>query len=175
MHKVKCYYCDEYFDRDKEPTEKVTSRRYAHKACYDKYYKKDDQYEELIYYYLSKEVFLGMILDSSWYQMLKRQLVKYVVDDGYTYEGIYQALRYHYDVKKGDPQKSGGRIGIVPYVYAEAQKYYTHKEKQSLAALEAFEKTAKEATAIPVVIPHVAREPVKLLDMNSIFSEDSEC
>lgn len=173
MHKVKCMYCEEYFDRDKEPAEKVTSRRYAHKVCYDKNYKRDDQYAELIYYYLSKEVFIGMNLDSCWYQTLNRQLTKYVTDDHYTYEGIYQALKYHYEVKKGDPQKSNGRIGIVPYVYEEAQKYYAHKEKQSLAALEAYEKVAKETTVIPVVIPHIRRETVKLIDMNSIFSEDN--
>ena len=33
MHKVKCYYCGLYFDRDKVPYTQVTSNRYAHKDC----------------------------------------------------------------------------------------------------------------------------------------------
>ena len=35
-HKVKCYYCQQFFDRDKEPTVQVMSRRYAHKLCAEK-------------------------------------------------------------------------------------------------------------------------------------------
>ena len=32
-HFVKCYYCGEKFDRDKEEWAKVTANRYAHKKC----------------------------------------------------------------------------------------------------------------------------------------------
>ena len=35
MHKVKCKYCQEIFDRDKEPFVKVSERRYAHKLCFE--------------------------------------------------------------------------------------------------------------------------------------------
>lgn len=33
MHKVKCFFCKQEFDRDKEPYVMVNARRYAHKKC----------------------------------------------------------------------------------------------------------------------------------------------
>ena len=33
-HKVICLYCKKQFDRDKEPTQKVSARRYAHLNCW---------------------------------------------------------------------------------------------------------------------------------------------
>ena len=34
MHRVKCYYCGQYFDRDKEPAVKLENmNRYAHEKC----------------------------------------------------------------------------------------------------------------------------------------------
>lgn len=179
MHKVKCYYCGEYFDRDKEPFELVTSRRYAHKYCYDQQYNHDEKYEELIYYYLSKEVFinLGIDLGTSWYQMLKRQLNKYIKDDQFTYEGIYNALRYHYSIRKGDPTKSNGRIGIVPYVYDEAQAFYLKQEQKAANTLKAYSEFRANAIDQPaVIVPQSESKKPQLIDMNSIFeSEDDEC
>ena len=33
IHKVKCKYCGIVFDRDKEPYEQISERRYAHLKC----------------------------------------------------------------------------------------------------------------------------------------------
>lgn len=33
-HPVKCYYCGERFDRDREPFVKVNGQRYAHQCCH---------------------------------------------------------------------------------------------------------------------------------------------
>lgn len=33
-HPVKCYYCGERFDRDREPFIKVNGQRYAHQYCH---------------------------------------------------------------------------------------------------------------------------------------------
>ena len=35
-HYVTCKFCKERFDRDKEPTVKISERRYAHKSCAEK-------------------------------------------------------------------------------------------------------------------------------------------
>lgn len=32
-HLVKCFFCEETFDRDKIPSIKVNARRYAHEKC----------------------------------------------------------------------------------------------------------------------------------------------
>ena len=43
---------------------------------------------------------------------------------GYTYLGIVRALEYHFVIKKGSIAKGKNGIGIVPYVYDDAQKYF---------------------------------------------------
>ena len=49
---AKCVYCNIQFDREKEPFEQVSARRYAHKACFDKVESSKSQaekdYEELV-------------------------------------------------------------------------------------------------------------------------------
>lgn len=46
-HKVLCKYCGKKFDRDTEPCVYVGSRRYAHKACFEKEAEKDPKLKEL--------------------------------------------------------------------------------------------------------------------------------
>jgi hypothetical protein len=42
----------------------------------------------------------------------------------YTYSGIKRTLEYFYEVKKNSIEKANGGIGIVPWVYEEAKRYY---------------------------------------------------
>ena len=175
MHKVKCYYCNEHFDRDKDPCEKVTGNRYAHKECYARNYNRDESFVDLIYSYLSKEVFIMLELSKTWYPTLKKQLDKYVEEEHYTYEGIYYALKYHYDIKKGDPQKSGGRIGIVPYVYDEAQVYFERQTKAGQKILTQFEQfQAKNQDQQIINIPPQKEKAPVLIDMNSILNGEED-
>ena len=51
-----------------------------------------------------------------------------------TFDDIARILVYWYDVKKADPARAGGGIGIVPHIYKEALKYYeTQKQFQEVA------------------------------------------
>ena len=43
---------------------------------------------------------------------------------GYTWTGMIRALEWFYIVKHNDIAKSNYSIGIIPYVYSDAQKYY---------------------------------------------------
>ena len=42
----------------------------------------------------------------------------------YTYSGIKRTLEYFYKIKKNPIEKANGGIGIVPWVYEEAKRYY---------------------------------------------------
>ena len=117
-HRVKCFYCGEMFDADKEPFEKPQAKRYAHKSCYDKNHNPDDDFISKIY----ELVKLKFGEDYS-YTTIDRQRKSFIEKYGYTNEGIYQALKFHFDIKKGNVMACQGRIGIVPYVYDEAQEY----------------------------------------------------
>lgn len=125
MSKVKCLYCEEMFNKDKEPFEKI-GRRYAHKDCYLKYHTEDEDYKEKIYSYI-KELY-GKDYN---YSVIERQRKQFIKDDNLTNKDIYLALKYHYEVQKGNVSRSKGRIGIVPYVVDEARKYYNDLERRN--------------------------------------------
>ena len=42
----------------------------------------------------------------------------------YTYSGVFKTLVYWYEVKHGDIEKSNFGLGIVPYIYQDAFRYY---------------------------------------------------
>ena len=48
----------------------------------------------------------------------------YQIKKGYTWLGMIRALEWFYIVKRHDLSKAKSSIGIIPYVYEDAQKYY---------------------------------------------------
>lgn len=59
------------------------------------------------------------------YQLVNRQ-VKELLGNGYTYQDIYNALVYWYEVKENanNPNVAHGGIGIVKYVMDESKQYW---------------------------------------------------
>lgn len=49
---------------------------------------------------------------------------------GMPYKGQLLTLKYFYEVKKSSIAKSNGSIGIIPFVYLEAQNYYEKQAKR---------------------------------------------
>lgn len=45
---------------------------------------------------------------------------------GYTWIGMIRALEWFYIVKRNDLSKANNSVGIIPYVYDDAQKYYNY-------------------------------------------------
>lgn len=57
-------------------------------------------------------------------------LQKYKIERGYSYDGMLNALKFWYEVKGHTANKAQERVGIIPYIYAEAQEYYSRIEKK---------------------------------------------
>lgn len=55
---------------------------------------------------------------------------KEFINQGKTPQGILATLQYWYEKKHRDPQDSYGGIGIVEYVYNDAQEYYKIKKQK---------------------------------------------
>ena len=57
--------------------------------------------------------------------LIKKQIKNYHEDSdyNYTYSGMRKTLEYFFHIKNGDISKAHG-IGIIPYVYREAEEYY---------------------------------------------------
>jgi hypothetical protein len=62
---------------------------------------------------------------------------KYVAD-GMTYLGMLRALEWFYVVRRNPITKAKSNIGIIPYIYSEAQTYYT---KENIRAYNQFKKS----------------------------------
>ena len=121
---VKCLYCGETFDRNDPANEavKIGSRRYAHKKCVDKQDQeklKEDIDKDNFFLYC-KELFK----DDYNFLIIKKQSEKFVKDYQYTYSGMLKALKWFYEIQKGDQEKKYNNIGIIPYIYQNAYKYY---------------------------------------------------
>lgn len=162
-HKVKCYYCGQVFDRDKEPFVQISARRYAHKECSISKEKLLAQTEkdkiELEEYIL--KLFHTDYLDPK----IRKQIKQYVEEYNFTYSGIHKALIYHFEIKGGSIEKSNGGIGIVPYVYQNAYRYYYSlweaQQKNKNKQVEEYKPKVKE-----VIIP----QPQRKLKKRKLFS-----
>ena len=114
-HAVKCVYCGEIFDRDKEVCVEVSPRRYAHDNCNKKGTEDLKEIEEYI-----KKIFCETTVNPK----IKKQINDFRKDYGYTYSGILKCLKWWFEIQGNTIDKAMGGIGIVPYIYKEVEKYY---------------------------------------------------
>lgn len=172
-HLVKCLYCGETFDADKEPFIKPRANRYAHEKCANgataqqaaaaNDIKKGlvvdsekEAYNELKDYL--NTLFKGKInwpLAISKMQALRLQ--------NYTYSGMRKALQWWYEIKKNSPQDVKSPLGIIPYIYEDAYKYY---EAIFLAEQRnkdfQYTERVREFTITP---PAVVKQPPRLFNL----------
>jgi hypothetical protein len=121
-HLVKCLYCGEQMDVNSEEYVKPRSNRYAHKACAEKGIKiktPEEQDLENLYSYI-KQLFGYETIPA----VVTKQIKQYAKEYHYTYSGMLKTLVYHYEIKHGDLSKAEGRVGIIPYQYDDAARYY---------------------------------------------------
>ena len=122
-HYVTCLKCKQRFDRDKYPAVLISSRRYAHASCVGalslEEKKKEEDKKDLENFII--KLFNLKHMDGR----ITLQIKKYLQDHPeYTYSGIKRTLEYFYIIKKNPIEKANGGIGIVPWIYEEAKRYY---------------------------------------------------
>ena len=169
---VHCKICKQEFNRlDPKLIEgvdwvKPSNRIYYHKKCYDEY----QQSRIDVHANKSNEVWF----DAMWdllrkdlkydfnYHKVRRQWEKYIKDK-MTAKGIYFALKYHYEINKGDVTKSENGIGIIPHIYEDSRNYWVSREQREvgiIAAIEAQIKQAQEQKIVKVNLRQ-AKKPAK--------------
>lgn len=129
-HYVTCLYCKKRFNRDKEPTKKVSERRYAHIKCYEEHVANMTQEEkdEIAFYEYVKNLF-GKEYN---YLVTKKLAERYIKENKYTYSGMLKTLKWYYEKERNSIEKSNGTIGIIPYIYQKALTYYYNLYKAQL-------------------------------------------
>ena len=131
---------------------------YYHKSCYDlrEYRKKhpsvkieanDDFWKDAAYDYLRfvVKVEVSTLFFKQWHDYLNK-------NKDYSAKGLYFALLYFYDIKKGDKDKSNGGIGIIPYVYDESKRYWYERESRQSDIVAQIEQQVREAAERKTIV-----------------------
>lgn len=166
-HLVKCKFCGKTFDANLSPFVKL-SNRYAHQECYDlekEQYEKDEKDRIALEEYILKLFNVEQIP-----ARIRQQIGQYMKEYNYTYSGIHKALVYFYEVKKNDIQKAHEAIGIVPFCYQDAYRYYyaiwEAQEKNKEKVVSDF---VQEETVIRIPVP---QRKIKKRKLFSFFDEE---
>lgn len=147
-HLVKCRICNQYFDANESDYMMPSKNYYYHKKCYESWQvEKDDVKNNTVqedlwldatWQYLNRDLFINpnfMVVKTQWDRLLNKKR---------TPKGIYFALRYFYEVKKGDKSKANGGIGIIDYIYEESVSYWAERELRGEKIVELIEQQVKE-------------------------------
>lgn len=129
---VKCLYCGEKFNRNspKIKVKKVNERRYAHFECWEKHLNNITQEEKDIENFF--EYVKNLYKEDYNYLLTKKLAERFVKENKYTYSGMLKTLKWYHEIQNNSIEKAKGTIGIIPYIYNEALKYYYNLYKIQL-------------------------------------------
>lgn len=122
MHQVTCIYCHEKFDRDKIDFIQISERRYAHKTCTDRQQENKDK--ELIAYEELEKYIMNLFSKNYLTAKVRKQIKDYKQEYNYTFIGMLRSLKWWYEVKGNSTAQANDGIGIIPFIYEQAEKYY---------------------------------------------------
>ena len=154
---VKCPYCEKQFDRN-DPSIKFIKigRRYAHIKCYNEHEAQMTQEEKDLrdlYEYI--KVLLGTEYNFKKVEHQIKEFKKYTDgnDIPYTYSGMLASLRWFYEIKGNSKEAANGGIGIIPYIYNDAKKYYynLYLAQKKNEKIHDYQATVEEVTIPPPI------------------------
>lgn len=168
---VICPYCGLKFNRNKVPFVPVGARRYAHQECHllaeSRKSQETKDYEALTNYI--KELFHEPVLDAR----VCRQIKTFHETYKYTYSGMLKTLQWWYEIQHNTIEKANGGIGIIPWVYKDAEKYYYElyqiQERARQMDVAQIQLQVKEFNIEP---PKIWVAPPRLFNMNDEENTD---
>ena len=167
-HWVKCALCQMQFDANSEENVKISARRYAHLKCVqnEEAHRSQEEKDKQ-----ALEEYIIHLFDMDFLDPKVRKLIaSYQKEYNYTYSGMLKALTYFYEIKKGDKNKANNSIGIIPYIYNEAYRYYYSlweaQQKNKDKNIERFSPVVKEIVISP------PKRNVKIRKLFSFLDED---
>lgn len=154
-HEVMCRICKKRFDIDAEGGVVENKQSYYHKDCYREWRKgisdanadmdANSWYEALVDY-LYRDIKMSVNfqkLVSQWNNFTKP-------GKNMTPKGIYFAMRYFYEVQKGDVEKAQGGIGIVPSIYSKSAEYWQNLETKRRGTIDAIVEQIRNRETRPI-------------------------
>lgn len=117
--KVKCPKCGTF--NDKEETVFYNQRYYC-KICFENAKAEAEDYKNLIAFICE---LYNIEAPTGW---ILKQIKEYKEQYGYSYIGMKTTLDYFYHIKQEEEPEEGMGVGIIPFVYDEAKKFYIDKK-----------------------------------------------
>lgn len=157
---VHCRICKKEFNRlDPNLIEgidfvKPSRNMYYHKKCYDEYQRSkvdvyakmsDELWFKAAWDFLRRDLkydFNFVKVRRQWESFLKNKM---------TAKGMYFALKYHYEIKKGDVSKSENGIGIIPHIYEDSRGYWQEREERDRGIVAAIEEQIRQAQSQNII------------------------
>lgn len=95
------------------------------------------------------------------------QASKFVTEKGYTYKGMARTLYFMYEVQsvKNNRDWSNATLGLIPYYYDDAQRYFAKRDAQKVQSKYLLQKYQKEQTVVTTQLkPSTTRAPLYNID-----------
>ena len=152
----KCPHCNNEV-KEEDAIYNTKTKRYYHEFCYNELLERKQLCDYICELFSYKKPSVRI------YQ----QMTSYH-DKGVSYSDMLLALKYFYEIKKVDINKSQGGIGIIPYVLEEAKEFATLEKLEQDKLIAKFEQNEqiKEIKIIKVIEPHNKNK--KQIDINSL-------
>ena len=152
----KCPHCNNEV-KEEDAIYNTKTKRYYHEFCYNELLERKQLCDYVCELFSYKKPSVRI------YQ----QMTSYH-DKGVSYSDMLLALKYFYEIKKGDINKSQGGIGIIPYVLEEAKEFATLEKLEQDKLIAKFEQNEqiKEIKIIKVTEQHNKNK--KQIDINSL-------
>ena len=100
------------------------------------------------------------------YNKVISQLKDYTENLGLSYDTIAATLEYWYGIKKSDPTRAGGGIGIVPYIYKEALQYWEDEKQAQLNAAKIQDYKEPDEITVQARPPYIQKpKTLKLFEL----------
>lgn len=114
---IQCYFCRKRLTE--EEAKMLPNGQMACGECFEKDSKSEKSDKTILLEYLMK-------LFSTEYAPPNtiKQAEQYIKEYHFNYKGIYRALKYFFEVQGHAVDKDKPTIGIVPYMYQQAETYY---------------------------------------------------
>lgn len=169
-HYVICAYCNQKFDRDKEPFRPFGARRYMHEKCFNiqqsKLSQDEKDYNELIDYI--KALFNTNTINKK----ISTQIKEYRETYKYRYLAIRDTLRWWYEIEGNSIKDANGGIGIVPFIYDQAKEYFSRLcQAKSANTQQEIKNYQNKIIEVEIAPPRARRQTKKLFDLGEVVDE----
>lgn len=146
-----------------EYTTQTAKTRFFHPDCFAKFKARED-----LQVYICR--LFGLKAPGPANNILRKRFIEQF---NYTDKGILQTLQYAYEVKKMGKAKAESRIGIVPYLYAEAQEYFEKvKYKKSHIAESVAAAIENQKVQKVTINPNKHLPKKQLMDLTELYKEE---